>query len=212
MKSLKVIVGDDHALMRIAVRSALERADGLEVVGEADTGHGVLALARSTKADVVLLDIRMPGTDGFQCLDVLRQRQPDLKVVMFTALDDPAQVSEAMDRGASGYVRKSVDPSDLASVLRQICDGNVFRTVMGEAPSGPAAAASGLTPKESDVLGALARGLSNRAIAKEFWLAEQTVKFHLTNIYRKLGVHSRTEATRYAYEKGLVRSPVFENA
>jgi DNA-binding NarL/FixJ family response regulator len=211
MKSLKVIVGEDHALMRLAVRWALERADGLEIVGEADTGPGVLALARSTRADVVLLDIRMPGRDGFQCLDVLRQCHPDLKVVMFTALDDPTQVSEAMNRGASGYVMKSVDPSDLASILRQICDGNVFRTVRGAAPS-RAAAAGGLTGKESDVLGALARGLSNRAIAKELWLAEQTVKFHLTNIYRKLGVHSRTEATRYAYEKGLVRSPLFENA
>jgi len=212
MKSLKVIVGEDHALMRLAVRWALERADGLEIVGEADTGPGVLALARSTRADVVLLDIRMPGRDGFQCLDVLRQCHPDLKVVMFTALDDPTQVSEAMNRGASGYVRKSVDPSDLASVLRQICDGNVFRTVTGNARSGTAAAAFGLTAKECDVLGALARGLSNRAIANEFWLAEQTVKFHLTNIYRKLGVQSRTEATRYAYEKGFVRSPVFENA
>ncbi|MDQ3996428.1 MAG: response regulator transcription factor, partial [Gemmatimonadota bacterium] len=95
MTSLKVIVADDHALMRSAVRSALERADGLEIVGEAETGHGVLALARSTEADVVLLDIRMPGTDGFQCLDVLRQRHPDLKVVMFTALDDPATISKA---------------------------------------------------------------------------------------------------------------------
>jgi DNA-binding NarL/FixJ family response regulator len=212
MTSLKVIVADDHALMRSAVRSALERADGLEIVGEAETGHGVLALARSTEADVVLLDIRMPGTDGFQCLDVLRQRHPDLKVVMFTALDDPATISKAMNGGASGYVMKSVDPSELASVLRQICAGNVFRAVTDSAPSGGAGAVFGLTGKECDVLGALARGLTNRAIAKEFWLAEQTVKFHLTNIYRKLGVHSRTEATRYAYEKGLVRSPVFENA
>jgi DNA-binding NarL/FixJ family response regulator len=213
MKTLRVIVGDDHALMRNAVRAAFQASVGIEIVGEAETGRAVIALARSTKADVVLLDIRMPGMDGFHCLDALRNTHPDLKVVIFTAVDDPMSVSEAMERGASGYVMKSVDPADLASVLRQICDGNLFRAVMdGGSDSSGAAAALGLTVKEREVLDALARGLSNRAIAKELWLTEQTIKFHLTNIYRKLGVTSRTEATRFAYEKDLVRSPLYETA
>jgi DNA-binding NarL/FixJ family response regulator len=209
MRALRVIIGDDHALMRCAIRMALENTDGIDVVGEAEDGRRVLGLARSTPADVVLLDIRMPGMDGFQCLDRLRAGHPDLKVVMFSALDDAVAVAGAMGRGASGYVMKSVDPADLGSVIRQMCDGNV-RAVAGEGASSAAeaAAAFGLTAKETEVLVALARGLSNRSIAKEFWLAEQTVKFHLTNIYRKLGVSSRTEATRFAYEKDLVRSPL----
>ena len=212
MKALRLIVGDDHALMRNAVRSTFECVEGVEIVGESDTGRGVLALARSVPADLVLLDLRMPGMDGLHCLDALRAHHPELKVVIFTAVDDPMCISEAMERGASGYVMKSVDPSDLAAVLRQICDGNMFRAVTnGGSDSSGAAAALGLTMKERKVLEALARGLSNRAIAQELWLTEQTIKFHLTNIYRKLGVTSRTEATRFAYEKDLVRSPLYES-
>ena len=214
MKALRAIIGDDHALMRDAVRIALENTDEADVVGEAEDGLGVLQLAKSTPADVVLLDIRMPGMDGFQCLDRLRAGHPDLKVIMFTAIDDAIAVADAMGRGASGYVMKSVDPADLGSVIRQMCDGNVFRMEAGEGASSAAeaAAAFDLTAKETEVLDALARGLSNRSIAKEMWLTEQTVKFHLTNIYRKLGVSSRTEATRFAYEKDLVRSPLFQDA
>ena len=214
MTALRVIIGDDHALMLDAVRMALENADGIDLVGEAEDGPGVLLLARSTPADVVLLDIRMPGMDGFQCLDRLRAAHPDLKVIMFSAIDDSVAVAGAMSRGASGYVMKSVDPADLGSVIRQMCDGTVFRTAAGEgAPTaGEAAAAFGLTAKEGDVLDALARGLSNRSIAKELWLSEQTIKFHLTNIYGKFGVSTRTEATRFAYENDLIRSPLFQYA
>ena len=212
MSSLRVVIADDHALMRKAIRAVLERAEGIEVVGETGSGEQLLPLVRATQPAVVLLDIRMPGMDGLACLRALTRNHADVKVIVLTAVADSSAIDDAARLGASGYILKTVDPSDLPSVIRQICDGNVFRSVAGKRPEGSAgAAAVALTPKETAVLAALTRGLSNRAIAKDLWLTEQTVKFHLTNIYRKLGVRSRTEAARYAYEHHLVESPLYEN-
>ena len=114
-----------------------------------------------------------------------------------------------MRRGASAYVIKTVNPDDLPATLRQALEGNVHTAIGGEEGERASAKALGLTERELTILGALARGLSNDEIAKEFWVAPQTVKFHLTNIYRKLGVKNRTEATRIAYQHGLVESPIF---
>jgi DNA-binding NarL/FixJ family response regulator len=211
MKSLKVLIADDHALMRKAIRAVLDKAEGIEIVGETGGGEQVLPLVRATQPTVVLLDIRMPGMDGIACLNALTRNYPDVKVIVLTAVDDASAIEEAARLGASGYILKTVDPSDLPSLVRQISDGNVFRSMAGKRSDGSAlAAAAGLTPKEAAVLDALTRGLANRAIAKELWLTEQTVKFHLTNIYRKLGVSSRTEATRYAYDHHLVESPLYD--
>ncbi len=128
---------------------------------------------------------------------------------MLSASTSPDLIESALRRGASAYVLKSVDPSDLPSTLRQAVSGNVFSAI-GLATANDAGATgprgSGLTERETAILKALARGLSNDEIAKELWVTQQTVKFHLTNIYRKLGVKNRTEATRYAYQQGLVES------
>ena len=117
-------------------------------------------------------------------------------------------IETALSHGASAFILKHVDPRDLASALRQACDGSVFRT-LGEAPEedGAAARHAGLTSSELRVLKAMAVGLSNKEIAKELWLSEQTVKFHLRNIYRKLDVANRTEASRFAYQYGLIGNP-----
>ncbi|MCS7007710.1 MAG: response regulator transcription factor, partial [Thermoleophilia bacterium] len=112
-------------------------------------------------------------------------------------------------RGAAAYVIKTVNPDDLPATLRQALEGNVLTAVGGESGENVGAKALGLTDRELTILGALARGLSNDEIAKELWVAPQTVKFHLTNIYRKLGVKNRTEATRIAYQHGLVESPLY---
>jgi DNA-binding NarL/FixJ family response regulator len=121
-------------------------------------------------------------------------------------------VETALRRGAAAYIVKSIDPSDLASTLRQAIDGNVFSAYgVGDASDSSSAKAAGLTDREISILKALAKGSSNEQIAKEFWVAQQTVKFHLTNIYRKLGVKNRTEAIRHAYKLGFVESPIFED-
>jgi NarL family two-component system response regulator LiaR len=186
-------------------KQALEKSGGFEVVGEATNGAQVLPLVRRLRPDLVLLDLRMPQMDGLTCLAKIRKEFPNVKVVMLSVSQDPALIQTALERGASAYVVKTVDPDDLAAALRQAMNGNVFTTIgVSEDPGARAAKETGLTEREVAILRAVARGLSNDAIAKELWVAEQTVKFHLTNIYRKLEVANRTEAARYAFEHGLV--------
>jgi DNA-binding NarL/FixJ family response regulator len=211
MKRIKVVIADDHRLMLEAVRAALEDAEDIEIVGEAQSGAQVLPAVANSNADMVLLDMRMPQMDGLAVLERLRERHPKVKVVILSGADDPDLIQRALARGASAYVLKHVDPRDLASALRQAAEGTVFRMVGNGPPSDVAAAKqAGLSEREVEILKALARGLSNKQIAKEGWVTEQTVKFHLSNIYRKLGVANRTEATRFAYQHGLVESPMFE--
>jgi DNA-binding NarL/FixJ family response regulator len=203
--AVRVLVADDHRLMVEGTKQALERAGGFEVVGEAVNGVQVLPLVRRLKPELVLLDLRMPQMDGLTCLAKIRKEFPDVKVAILSVSQDPELIQTALKRGASAYIVKSIDPDDLAAALRQALDGNVFTTAgVTEDPGERAARDAGLTDRELVIVRAVARGLSNEAIAKELWVAEQTVKFHLTNIYRKLGVSNRTEAARYAFEQGLV--------
>jgi DNA-binding NarL/FixJ family response regulator len=205
---MRVLLADDHRLIIESARRALEETSDIEVVGECTSGSQVLPMVGRTHPDVVLLDLRMPGADGLACLTRIRSRHPEVKVVVLSASTDEKVIANVLSRGASAYVVKSVNPVDLPSVLRQAVEGTVFTAVgLPEPGEGPARAA-GLTERETEILSALARGLSNEAIAKELWIAEQTVKFHLTKIYRKLGVANRTEAARLAYQNGLVESPI----
>ena len=208
MRLTRIVIADDHPMMLDGTRGALERCDGFEIVGEAHSGSAVLPVVGRTDPDVVLLDMRMPGMDGLACLERIRQRHPQVKVVMLSAFNEPEQITAALKRGASGYIVKSVNPLDLPAALRQILDGTVYHA-LGLVDDEPARG-TGLTERELGILNAVARGLSNQAIGKEFWVTEQTVKFHLTNIYRKLGVANRTEAARYAYQHSLVESPALE--
>jgi len=186
-------------------KQALQKAGGFEVVGEAVNGVQVLPLVRRLKPELVLLDLRMPQMDGLTCLAKIRKEFPDIKVAILSVSQDPELIQTALKRGACAYIVKSIDPDDLAGALRQAIDGNVFTTAgVTEDPGERAARDAGLTERELVIVRAVARGLSNEAISKELWVAEQTVKFHLTNIYRKLGVSNRTEAARYAFEQGLV--------
>ena len=205
--AIKVLLADDHRLILEGIRRALEEVEDLEVVGEAESGSQVLPLIHQTNPDIVLLDLRLPDMSGLACLDSIRQRYPDVKVVILSAFNDAEHIQAAFQRGATAYIVKSVNPVDLPSALRQALDQTVYQgvRVIGDV-SGQAGEGLGLTEREMSMLKALARGLSNQAISKEFWVTEQTVKFHLSNIYRKLGVANRTEAARFAYERGLVES------
>lgn len=212
-RSLKVLIADDHRLMIEAIRLVLEQADDLEVVGEATVGSQVLPLVGQLNPDVVLLDVHMPEMDGLRCLDLLQKRHPDVSVVMLSGHDEPETVQSALSRGAKSFVSKQVDPRDLPSALRFAAQGGVYQPIVGAANGvGDEASTSVLTPSEQRVLEALAQGLSNKEIAQQLWLTPQTVKFHLTNIYRRLGVANRTEALRHAYQHRLVKHPFFEPA
>jgi len=206
---MRVVIADDHRLVLDGIRRALEADGDFEIVGETQSGTQVLPLVGRTKPELVLLDVRMPHMDGLACLDEIRHRYPDVKVVMLSASASSDLIDTALRRGAAAYVVKTVDPDDLPGTLRQALEGNVHTAVGVDDSDRSSAKALGLTEREVTILGALARGLSNDEIAKEFWVAPQTVKFHLTNIYRKLGVKNRTEATRLAYQHGLVQSPIF---
>ncbi len=205
--AIKVLLADDHRLILAGIRRALEEVEDLEVVGEAESGSQVLPLIHQTNPDLVLLDLRLPDMSGLACLDSIRQRYPEVKVVILSAFNDAEHIQAAFQRGATAYIVKSVNPVDLPSALRQALDQTVYQgvRVIGDV-NGQAGDGLGLTEREMSMLKALARGLSNQAISKEFWVTEQTVKFHLSNIYRKLGVANRTEAARFAYERGLVES------
>jgi DNA-binding NarL/FixJ family response regulator len=202
---VRVLIADDHRLMVEGTKQALERAGGFEVVGEAVNGVQVLPLVRRLKPELVLLDLRMPQMDGLTCLAKIKKEFPEVRVAILSVSQDPELIQTALKRGANAYIVKSIDPDDLAAALRQALDGTVFTTAgVTEDPGERAARDAGLTERELMIVRAVARGLSNEAIAKELWVAEQTVKFHLTNIYRKLGVSNRTEAARYAFEQGLI--------
>jgi DNA-binding NarL/FixJ family response regulator len=205
---LKMVVADDHPLMVAAVRMALSDAPDIEIVGEATSGQEVLPLIGRTSPDVVLLDLRMPGMDGLRCLELLHERHPAVKSIIFSGSDDPAAVDAAFARGAVAFIQKTIDPSDLAAIVRQAVAGNVFFAAGNGGPTAPVESPWDLTPREIEVLRALAGGQSNKQMAREFWLSEQTIKYHLTNIYRKLRVGSRTEAVRQAYEHGVIENPV----
>jgi DNA-binding NarL/FixJ family response regulator len=203
---LKVLIADDHPLMLQGIRRALEASEGIDVVGEARSGEEVLALVERRNPDLVLLDLHMPGVGGLECVAELSTRWPHIKAVVISASEDRSSIDAALNAGASAYILKSVSAVDIASVLRQAASGAVYHI-----PSAPAArhedsapsAGPELTPRETTILLAVADGRTTKAISQDLWLSEHTVKFHLTNIYRKLGVSNRSAAVRYAYENNL---------
>ena len=209
MRRLKVLIVDDQRLMLDAIRTVLERDEHIDVVGETDSGENVVPLIAQTGPDAVLLDVRMPGIDGLAVLQRIREQYASVAVVMLSGIEEPALVRAALERGATAFVLKHVHPRDLPSAIRQAVHGSIYRPLGHAAPPRESALEEvGLSKRELSILEALQSGSSNAAIAKELFLAEQTVKFHLTNIYRKLGVSSRTEAVRRAYERGILERPL----
>ena len=202
--TIRVVLAEDHALMRDAVKLVFEEVEDVELVGEVANGHELLPLLKRVEADFVLLDVQLPGLDGLGCLEALAEHHPQLKVAMLSAVEDTQVIESAFRRGAHGYILKSVNPFDLPAAIRQIVDASVIhRSLDARDDAAPASRSGGLSEKEVAVLVELCHGRTNKQIATQLWLSEQTVKFHLRNIYRKLGIKSRTEALRYAYEHDL---------
>jgi DNA-binding NarL/FixJ family response regulator len=198
---MRVIVAHDQPLYVEGIKAVLERSGDVDVVAEVAKESGLLPTITRTRPDAVLLGFR----HALPVLQNVRLRHPDVKVLALLERDDREQLALLFRHGASACVLKSIDPRDLPAALRQAFEGTVYHALGPlEAGEDSTAKAAGLTDREFTVLKGVARGLSNEAIGKELWVTEQTVKFHLTNIYRKLSVANRTEATRYAYQNGLV--------
>jgi DNA-binding NarL/FixJ family response regulator len=203
---IKVLIADDHPLIIAGIRRTIENVDDMEVVGEARSVRELMRLIGRRRPDLVLMDLKMPGVVGVEAILHIRQRWPKIKTVVLSACDDRSTIEQALHAGASAYVLKSAQTVDIASVLRKTSGGAVFH-----APAGPPAASGtpdgplipALTGRERSILSAVASGLTTSAISRELWISEHTIKFHLTNIYRKLGVANRAGAVRYAMENGI---------
>lgn len=201
--ALKVLIADDHPLILEGLRRAFQRENDIDVVGEAQSGTELIGMIERRRPNVVLLDLRMPGLDGTSCIERIATSWPDVKSVVMSACDDRLSIDAALHAGASAYIVKSVAAVDVASVLRQAHSGAVYHAPSA-VPHGEAHVKAGeplLTERELTILEAIANGLTTRAISRELWVSEHTVKFHLTNIYRKLGVTNRSSAVRCAVER-----------
>jgi two-component system response regulator DegU len=205
--SIRVCLADDHLLVLSGIKSTLSESEDIDVVAATQRGDELLKLVDEYRPDLVLLDVRISGIDGIECVRRIKADHPETKVVVLSEKEDMAIISASLNAGASAYIGKRINPRDLPSALLQIVDEVVYQTCPALAPvaAAPEPAACDLTERELTMLEAISRGLSTKAISRELWIAEKTVKFHLTNIYRKLGVANRTSAMRYAIEHDLIR-------
>ena len=209
--SVRVLIADDHAVVRAGLRSMVGGTE-IEIVAEAADGNRALQLAIENQPDLVLLDVRMPGSDGIACLARIRAELPDIPVLMFSAYDNPTYIARAVALGAAGYLVKTATREELLTGIRSAAAGESIwtreelRRVTG-ALSTPRVAVDlevPLTKRESEVLKQLAQGLSNKEIAQALSISYETVKEHVQHILRKVGVSDRTQAAVWAVRKGLV--------
>ena len=195
--------------MRQGLRTFLELQEGIEVVGEAADGEEAVAAAGQTKPDVVLLDLVMPRLGGVQAIHGIREVSPDSRVIVLTTFFDDDNLFPAVRAGAAGYLLKDVQPQELVRAIEAVHAGNallapeVASRVLEEVAGRPQPEI-GLTAREKEVLALIARGLSNKVIARDLGVSDKTVKTHVSNILAKLGVTDRTQAALYAVRQGLV--------
>lgn len=209
LRATRVLLVEDHPVMRAGVRAVLGGAAGIEVVGEADTGWRCAELVKELSPDVVILDIGLPDVDGLELLQAISASGSRTRVIMYTCQRDGLSVDMAMERGASGYLTKSARPQELVDAVRQTMAGQV--PLSAEASTGlisrlrtPAGTGeSCLTVREREVWAALADGLTNAQVARRLFISESTVKFHVHNLLRKLDVQTRAEAICAAHRRGL---------
>jgi DNA-binding NarL/FixJ family response regulator len=200
---VRVLIADDNRLMLDGFRRALESVDDIEVVGATHTGAQVLPLVERRRPELVALELGMQGEDGRSCLSLLRENHPDIKVVVLSASSSYDDIRSSLTSGARAFIVKSVDPLDIPAALRHAYEETVYHAVGFEPGPEEQLRAAGITEREITMLKALARGLSNKAISQELWVTEQTVKFHLGNLYRKLGVPNRLAAASFAHARGI---------
>ena len=208
---IRVVLADDHALVREGTSELLERAGGIRVVGQAADGVETLRLVEAVHPDVLLLDVGLPGLDGVEVARRVRSVSPQTRVVALTAHDEQAYVLAMLDAGATGYLSKASRGQEVVQAVRaaaageSVFSGSVGAQLTRRALGGSRFAHVDLTPRELDVLRAAARGLGNKQIAQELGMSPRTVQTHLTRVFGKLGVASRTEAVLLALREGLIQ-------
>jgi DNA-binding NarL/FixJ family response regulator len=208
---IRVLVVDDHEVVRGGLRAFLELQDGIEVAGEAADGEQAIEAVARIRPDVVLMDLVMPRTDGIEALRVLRERSPDTRVIVLTSFLDDDKLLPALRSGAAGYLLKNAQPNEIARAVRAAYAGEAVLDPVVAARLVEALEAGGadepldrLTPREREVLVLIGRGFPNKRIAQELRVSEKTVKTHVGHVLGKLGVVDRTQAAILAVRAGLV--------
>ena len=219
--TIRVLIADDQQLVRAGFRLILERQSDIEVVGEAATGLEAVELAESQRPDLILMDIRMPELDGIEATRrILAHPAPAVRILILTTFDLDEYVYNALRAGASGFLLKDTPPEQLAAAVHTVSAGEsllspsitqrLIEAFTADRPAGSVTAVDELTPRETDVLRLVARGLSNAEIATHLFLAETTVKTHVAHLLAKLGLRDRVQAVVLAYDAGRVqpRGPI----
>lgn len=216
MPKIRVLIADDHALMREGVKALLAATDDIEVVGEAEDGDDAIQEVRRLDPDVVLMDVAMPGLGGLEATLEIRKEKPATKILVLTQYDDREYVSRFLKACVSGYVLKKAAASELVSAIRAahrgglVLDPTIAREVVGNGGGGAGADAASdpydtLTDREKQVLKLVAEGCSNKEIADALAISVKTAMAHREHLMEKLGVHSRTELIKFAVRKGVIR-------
>lgn len=207
---IRVLLVDDHQVVRRGLRTFLEVQDDIEVVGEAGEGTRAVELAQELSPEVILMDVKMPGTDGIEALRLLEQRGSLARVLVITSFTEQRTVVPALRAGAAGYVYKDVEPEALADAIRSVHAGHVLlqpevanALLTRESPTARQGRPGALTDRETQVLALIADGRANREIARELVLSEKTVKTHVSNILMKLDLADRTQAALWAVRHGV---------
>jgi two-component system response regulator NreC len=215
-KPIRLLLVDDHEVVRAGLRTLLESRSGLKVVGEAGGGREAIRLAAELRPDVVLMDISMPDMDGAETTRRIKQATPEINILALTIHEEEAYFFEMLNAGAGGYVPKRISPDELVRAIQVVATGEVFlHPVMASAlvqdyirqvrSGGERISYDGLTPRQQEVLTLIAEGLSNRDIGEELGISVKTVERHRENIMERLNLHSRTDLVKYAIRKGLIQ-------
>ena len=213
MKKIRILLADDHTLMRAGIRSLLEKQHDMEVVGEAAEGREALQKVAELRPDVVLMDIAMPGMDGMEATKRIKSQYPDVQILALTMLEDERYFFQIVQAGASGFLIKGALPDELLSAVRAVAAGKVYlypslaKTLVGECLDQAGldgAAADGLTDREQQILRLTAEDRTGKEIAKQLQISARTVDRHRENLMAKLNLHSRTALVKYAIRKGLI--------
>ncbi len=215
MSKIKVMLVDDHEIVRAGLRMLLQAQPDIEIVGEVDQGGAALAKAKELQPDIVLMDITLPDMDGIQVTRLLKHELPNISIIALTMHESDEYFFKMLQAGASGYVPKKAAPTDLVSAIRIVHEGHMFlypsvakalvHDYLGRVESGDERESyDGLTEREQEVLKLIADGLTNQEIADRLTISVKTVERHRANIMSKLNMHSRTELVKYAIRKGLI--------